>query len=322
MMRKFWSLEEENLIRKLIFTTSAKDMSNIFHVSYEKMIDKIHKMKLNCNKSRGIFWNDLEDEILREHFNYAPKNYLMTLLPNRTWNSILQRGIKFHKLSRLTKDRIFVNYKFFDEWNNINSYVVGFILADGHLIDKKESHSLQIEVAIKDIDILQKIKSALQFQGDLYITGNSAKLQCNNVNIVKQLKNKGVPSVNKSYVAKFPDNLPSIFQKPFIRGLIDGDGWSRIEKYDNVYNVGLCGTYELVSEVKKLLPVNCENNQIRQQGKNCWRFNIKGKKALQIASWLYDDAEIYLERKRNAYFEFLNFLRRNRNVARTQLENQ
>jgi hypothetical protein len=45
-------------------------------------------------------WTKDEDQILREKFQTAQKDELMLLLPNRSWNSILNRGNRTFKLSR------------------------------------------------------------------------------------------------------------------------------------------------------------------------------------------------------------------------------
>ena len=56
------------------------------------------------------------------------------LLPNRSWCSIVQRGHKALLIDRKVKDVISVNYNFFSsQWNEEIAYIIGFILADGHI---------------------------------------------------------------------------------------------------------------------------------------------------------------------------------------------
>ena len=300
-MRKKWSNEEALFISKSISFMSVTELAEHFDVSYQKIVDKIHKMGLKAKEASGVLWKASEDAIILEHFEYAPKDFLLSVLPDRKWNSIWQHGSKKFGLSRKTKDRIYVNYRFFDEWTEQSAYIYGYIMADGH-IHLEKCNYLQIDTSIKDIDILKKIQSAMDFRGSLYLMngGETIRLQIDNTNIIEQLVNKGIPLYRKSYEAKLPESFPEEYARDCIRGLIDGDGWSRIDG-DGCYNIGLCGTEELVTQVKDMIPIDCSTNKIRKSGPNNWRFNIKCKEAREIASWLYDDAKIFMNRKYNTY---------------------
>lgn len=298
MKRKYWTKEEEQFLIDNLGTKSYDELSVIFNVDKLKIIDKVHKIGLNGKAAKGIYWSEEEDNVLKEHFAYAPKDYIMNLLPKRTWATIFVRGNKHLGLTRLSQDKISVNYNFFSEWNEKVAYIFGFILADGHIINKNGVHALQIEQSLKDKDILFKIKEALDFKGEVHVN-KTAKLQINNVKIINDLIEKGMPVEDKSHNAIFPEDLPKEFYRDFIRGVIDGDGWSTINK--DGYSLGLCGNYDLISKVKDNLIEDCSNNSIRKDATYCWRFNIKGKKAKRIASWLYKDAQIFLERKYNNF---------------------
>ena len=112
MSRKYWSKEEMLFIKNHIDIMSISDFVNYFNVPKNKIIDKIHKMGLNSKKSRGILWTKEEDLLLHKHFEYAPKNYIQKLFPNRSWCSIVQRGHKTLLINRKVKDVISVDYNF------------------------------------------------------------------------------------------------------------------------------------------------------------------------------------------------------------------
>lgn len=308
MSRKYWSKEEILFIKNNINTMSISDFSNKFNISKNKIIDKIHKLGLNSKKSRGILWTQEEDALLRQHFEYAPKNFIQKLLPNRSWCSIVQRGHKALLIDRKVKDVISVNYNFFSsQWNEEIAYIIGFILADGH-IHLRTNNFLQIEVNFRDKDILYKIKEILSYEGNLIERDslNSIKLQIKNKKIIMDLSQKGIPLKNKSYVATFPKTIPNKFIKHCIRGLIDGDGYISQEKKTKRVCFGLCGTYDLCETVKNYFPVDCSHIKIIKGTGKSFRFKISGEKALKILSWLYDDASIYLDRKYNKYKDILN----------------
>lgn len=313
MIRKYWTTEEETYIRNNLHKETPKELAIRFNVSYLKIIDKIHKMRLNSKRARGEIWSFEEDKLLAEHFEYAPKSYIMDLFKNRTWTGILQRGIKTLKLNRLSQDKVYVNYQFFSEYNELSSYIAGFIMADGHIHLGLDNY-LQIEISQRDEELLTKIKNVMDFRGKFYYgyhpngKGKTVtptwKIQAKNVKLIKDLNERfQIPLKDKSYVADFPTIIPKEFKRHFIRGLIDGDGWVTYSAKDRRFVIGLCGTYNIVSKTKDNLIEDCSSNSVRQDSENCYKFAITGKKAIKIADWLYKDANIFLERKYNKYLE-------------------
>lgn len=303
-MRKIWSPDEENFIRNNISSITPKEFAAHFDVSYTKIIDKIHKMGLNSKKARNIIWSQKDDQLLSEHFEYAPKDYLLRLFPCRTWNSIVLRGERALGLVRHSQDKKYLNYKFFDRFTPESAYFFGFILADGHIIKKPgERTALQIEVGADSEDILRKLVRELSYEGKVshLKSRNTYKVCIGNMRLVEQLIVKGIPASNKTFEAVFnPEIFPKDLLRDAVRGIVDGDGWSYIDG-TGTYNLGLCGTEKVVSAVKKCLPIDTSTNKIVHYEKNCWRFNLKGKKALAVAKWLYDDASVYLDKKYSSY---------------------
>lgn len=320
MSRKYWTKQEEQFIRDNIAIKTVDDFSKYFEIPKEKIADKIHKMGLNSKKARNIIWSEAEDDLLKIHFEYAPKNFILKLFPNRSWCAILQRGIKTLGLKRISQDHVYIDYNFFEKWTSLSAYIYGFIMADGH-IHYGDQNYLQLEVALKDKDILYKIKEAMSFDGNVSIN-KTARLQINNKKIIKDLIDKEMPTVDKSHNSIFPSTLPENLYRDFCRGVIDGDGWSSISS--NSYSIGLCGNYQLISKVKEVFPEDCSNNNIRKDKNSyCWRFNIKGSKAIKIAQWLYSDSEIYLTRKYDNFCQaLLKFSVPGETQGRTQLETQ
>lgn len=317
--RKEWTAEEEDLIRSEIATLNIPSLANCLNVSYAQMVYKIRKMGLRQKEVSGEYWSAKENEILKQHYEYAPINYILEMLPNRKWNSILQYGNNVLKLERKARDRISCDYRFFDQWTEKSAYILGFIMADGYLALKEEGsvqNRLRITVAAKDVDILYKIAAALKYKGTVSFLKhkNHSEIECNisfqNRWLLHQVRDKGIPVRNKSYTATFPDSIPTSMIRHFIRGIVDGDGFvSFYKRYNNIQdkyydflNIGWCGTLDIVTKVRDLLPFDCSNNRVT---KNCvsadYYCHIGSKKAFQICEWLYKDATIFLDRKYDAY---------------------
>lgn len=311
MSRKIWSIDEMNFIKNNLSKMTIAEMAEHFNVPYAKMADKIHKMGLNRKKASGELWSEEEDTLIKQHFEYAPKNYLINLLNNRTWNAIYLRGSKTFEIERKSTDRYSVDYNFFEKWNSESAYVFGFIAADGYVFyergSTKAATGLQFEIADYDIDILEKIKKVMNFEGPISKSNrNTVKLQINNKKIVSDLIDKGMPSTNKTFDLDFPKTLPKEFYKDFVRGLFDGDGSIYLEKERVSFQI--LGTNKVLTSIKSILPVDTDNNSIYDRSKNGCNvccLKISNKKSKEIYDWLYKDATIYLDRKFYKYNELL-----------------
>lgn len=303
-MKKYWSESEMNYIKENIGQMSIKDMAEKFGVSYQKMNGKVHKMGLNRKEASGELWTKEEDLLLKKHYEYAPKNYLMDLFPNRSWEGISQRGLLTLKMNRKTQDRYSINYNFFEEWNHDTAYVFGFISADGHLFYKKginKVNGLQIELADYDRDILEKIKMVMEFEGPINESKrHTVKLQINNTKIIEDLISKGIPTKDKTYMIEYPSSLPDEFANDYIRGLFDGDG--SLYKHGAVPRFELLGTESLIKKVASKLPIRGEEYKVQDRnrwGCNVYAIQIGGINAVKIFKWMYEGNGICLNRKKD-----------------------
>lgn len=234
-------------IKENLSKMKTKELAEHFEVPYSKMNDKVHKMGLKRKQASGELWSKEEDELLKKHFEYAPKNYISNLFPNRTWHGILQRGIKTLNLNRVSQDRYSVNYNFFEKWTPESAYVFGFIAADGHVFYEKgkSGNAIQFEIAIYDKDILEKIKDIMEFEGPIcYTSRNTVKLQISNKKLIKDLISKGIPITNKTFDIAEPINLHNEDIRHYTRGLFDGDG--------SVYMHGASARWQLLGTKKVL----------------------------------------------------------------------
>ena len=304
MGRKKWSNEEMEFIKNNLSNMNISELTDHFDIPYAKMIDKVHKMGLNRKKASGEYWSKEEDKILAKHFIWAPKNYILDLLPNRTWQGILQRGIKALNLNRESQDRYSVNYRFFEEWTPESAYIFGFIASDGHLFyesGKANKNALQFEIANYDKDILEKIKAIMEYEGPICNTKrDTVKLQMSNKKIIKDLIEKGIPIKNKTFDLKYPETLPEELDRHFIRGLLDGDG--SIYKKDDRMTIQFLGTEDLLISIKSKIKFNLDSISIYDRSKvkggaKVYSFQIANKKSYEIAKWLYKDSAIHLDRK-------------------------
>lgn len=262
---------------------------------------KAKEMGLQKKREASKEWSKAEDAIIKEHFEYAPKNMIEKLLPNRTWQSISWRGRIIYKLRRRSKDRLSVNYNFFSEWTQESAYVFGFIAADGY-VECGNRNFLQIELQYKDCCILEQIKQTMQYEGSIaYPTKGTVKLYISNRKLVEDIIALGMPANNKTFTMKYPESLPDNMLPHFLRGLLDGDG--SVVKHNNKARVVFLGTEALLRAIKSKIRIS---NKIIHKGnkdRGVEQLSISGKKAVAILNWIYDDATIYLERKYSKFIE-------------------
>jgi hypothetical protein len=212
MASKKWTSEEVEYLKLNYGRQSAQELADKFQVSKQAIISKCYKLGISAKENRGETWSEEENKIMHEHFENAPLNLIKELLPNRTMHAINQHGNKELGLSRISKDRYKLDYKFFEIWTPESAYIYGLISADGYIKyehgDRNEN-SLQFELADYDADILYKIKDILQYEGDVrYSKRNTVKFSIGNKKLIKDLIDKGIPKINKTFEIKYPETLP------------------------------------------------------------------------------------------------------------------
>ena len=90
----------------------------------------------------------------------------------------------------------------------------------------------------------------------------------------------------------FPDNIPKVYIRDFIRGVFDGDGITDIRRFRS----GFVGSNNLVNRI--LVELNrCDLSIFNTKSKNICYF-LGGKKfSRELFEYMYNDSTLYLKRK-------------------------
>lgn len=135
---------------------------------------------------------------------------------------------------------------FFKKWSDEMAYVLGFLYADGDMIDAdSSSRSQYIKFSNKDREIIEKIRSVLRAEHPIhsrpphmvlhkngfYRSSELFFLRIGSRRMFADLIELGL-SPNKSKIMRFPA-VPSKYLNHFIRGYFDGDGTIYIESRRN-----------------------------------------------------------------------------------------
>ena len=195
------------------------------------------------------------------------------------------------------------------------AYILGFICADGHI----ERDRLNITVSIKDKDILEKIRKAIQSNHPIKEVKRTnpynktdrriltlVELMIGSVELVKPLFNMGL-TTNKTYtlngdILKY---VPKYLMRDFLRGYFDGDGnvfFGRKYNSGYKYNINICGNEDfLLKSFQVYFP---SNNKLYKDlySRQCYVWKISQKdKVRDFMYYLYYNSSIFLQRKYNEF---------------------
>mgnify|MGYP001335287013 CR=1 FL=1 len=206
-----------------------------------------------------------------------------------------------------------VNDNYFNKIDNEEkAYWLGFLMADGCIQERSGQDRIQLVLAIKDKDLLEKYKLALGFTGPTNDNQKKSgpftglwysKISITSQKLVDSLAKYGcVP--RKSLILTFPKIRKSLVRH-FIRGYFDGDGSVFIsqEKHwrnGNIFPVihyRFAGTKSFLEELNK--QINLNGRLTRPKGNKVYELAYKrNKKLISFYNYLYKDATVFLERKK------------------------
>jgi hypothetical protein len=204
-------------------------------------------------------------------------------------------------------------YKYNDSYFKIiddkeKAYFLGLLYSDGSVSDRRMIIGLQE----RDIDILEKFKEKLDYDGPIRIYESknvnyqrNAILQICSREMVRDLTTHGC-HYRKTYSLQFPNIDVSLYSH-FIRGLFDGDGC--ITTAGSNYYYSIAGKVTFLEEVNKILSESCKMKPcaISRKNKGCSDFGaiqyMRNSTLISIRNFMYKECgDLYLKRKHEKFF--------------------
>jgi hypothetical protein len=200
-----------------------------------------------------------------------------------------------------------INTAYFDTIDTQEkAYWFGFILADGGLhkngkqirilLASRDRHHLVSLAKLFDVNVRDEAVADSR-TGKTY---NRSIVQFNSVHMWRAIVEKGVPQRKCDFAsADFLRHIPDELLRHFVQGYFDGDGCiGKIGRAE--YRMTIVGPHCIVAALKEVvwhaLHVPCSEPGF---GKGIWRVTWCGTEKLNVMKrWLYDDASVYLTRKR------------------------
>jgi len=187
------------------------------------------------------------------------------------------------------------------------SYLIGFLQGDGsHYATTRNRGRVSIEIAKRDIDILNKIEDLLSDKVNV-LRSNRIR----DTNFKQNYESTSLCIYNWAFRKEITEWVPigkksAIMQPPhwavakhYIRGLSDTEGSigfrSTHEPFWSICIVSDSVKDYIISSIKNVLGVTKNIN--RNKRDNVYNIMLNNEEAVNYASWLYDDAIIYINRK-------------------------
>lgn len=202
--------------------------------------------------------------------------------------------------------------------NETLSYLIGFLHADGHLYETTRNRGkISIELSYRDKDILIKFNEIFKERGkirdrvrDTNFKKNykSSILEIHYKDIRDYLKSFGLIAGKKGDKAYIPE---SINTKHYLRGYLDGNGslgytsanfpFLSVTTPSKLLKNSFCDfIYDITGKRKDINP----NKRDR-----IYNVGVYKEDAQKIASSLYKNSEIHLDRKHKSYLEIMEWVR-------------
>lgn len=316
-----WTNEEEKYLIDNYMTTMYCDIAKVLNKTEGAIRAKCFELNLVKNNA----WSSNEIEYLKENYGKKSVKEIAAHL-NRTENSVRLKANK----NELKKSPYNCNYDFF---KNIDSeekaYWLGFIASDGWITvnEKSNSGTIGIELQYKDVNHLKKFNKSICGNYKIDTLNKTCgvspypdrihkmcRIRIFSIDMVNDLYKFGV-TTDKTYDFHIP-NIPDNLIRHFIRGYFDGDGCVRTRtrklasgktvEYPlcDFSSVDINFLEELRQYIYDKLGI-CSYIYTEESG--CRRLCIhKNEHTMTFLNYLYNDAEIYLDRKYEKYLSIIN----------------
>lgn len=210
-----------------------------------------------------------------------------------------------------------INEYYFDEINTPNkAYILGLLFADGCNSTTKS----QVDISLQEEDrhILEDIKNEIEINKPLGFKNyhdknpnhkNQYSLSITCKHMSDTLFKLGMVDA-KSLILEFPEWLNKDLYSHFIRGYFDGDGCLYLGNNLNCCEVTIVSTVMFIEKIIEILAqeINVTMRiKTQKQHKPVTKVGvITGRnKIAMFLDWIYQDAELKLNRKYKKYQEFM-----------------
>ncbi|MAG08756.1 hypothetical protein CMO89_04730 [Candidatus Woesearchaeota archaeon] len=263
-------------------------------------------------KKNNVFYNGYSQHKISELLKLGrTKNYSAPELA-KVFNcskSTILRALDYNNIHLPNKGQFKRKYNlndnFFDKLDNISAYWLGFIAADGCILNK--TNGIKIVLSNIDDNHLRKFLKAINSNGKIHYVKkyNSVFVEIYSKKIVKRLLSYGI-TPKKSLSIKHV-KVPSFLMSHFIRGIFDGDGSITGKKRTHLQFM-IAGNKPFLEQIQDVLIKRCYLNKVKIYPLKSKAFKIQytGIQFFKILNFIYKNSEssIMLDRKYEKYLYY------------------
>lgn len=308
-----WTEDETHFLLQHYLDMSYEEIAK--HLG--KTFGAVNAKSFEMNLLKSVPWTEEEEKYVKDNYMILQTREMAETL-HRTMTAV---GIKAKKLG-LKKFPYSCDYHFFEKIDTEEkAYWLGFISADGWISKNNETGSgcVGIELQYGDIEHLKKFNKSIS--GNYRITdkwktcslslknpekkNHMCSIRVYSTVMYNSLVSLGLTS-NKSFDLFFP-NIPNELRKHYLRGYFDGNGCFSVS--NNHLNVSFCTASEkmkndLICVCKEEGFSFCDYSSIDEFGVKVYRPELNGlKEKIRFLNYLYDESNVYLERKQKKYIK-------------------
>ena len=311
-----WTDDEINFLVSNYLTTSHKDIGDVLGKTQGAVTAKCFDLDLYKKEKP---WENWELEFVKNNYMEMSKAEISEVL-NRSHDAI---QLKANRMG-LKKSPYFCNYHYFDTIDTEEkAYWLGFLTADGWISKSTTTGSgvVGIELQYGDIGHLKKFNKSIC--GNYQVTdrwrtcslspykdkkNHTCVIRVFSLIMYKSLENLGF-SNNKSYDFTIPELRKDLIRH-YLRGHFDGNGclcFTNKSFHINFTTASKRLNNDIASILKSKNFNFIESNYINEFDTSVYRIDIHRKAdKLCFLDWIYQDSNIYLDRKYKKYLKIKN----------------
>jgi predicted DNA-binding protein YlxM (UPF0122 family) len=173
----------------------------------------------------------------------------------------------------------------------------------------RAKYAIRLHIAAKDRILIENFKKSINSGHPIkeinmtgFSKGPGLNLDINSKKMVNDLIKNGC-GTNKTHKINWPESVPEEFKRDLLRGSIDGDGSNIVDKKTHKrIAIKLCGSYSYCRGARDWLYSKLHSGHPKISFRSniyhvCWNGRVQASKIFHL---IYDNATVYLSRKKEA----------------------
>ena len=186
------------------------------------------------------------------------------------------------------------------------AYFLGLLMADGNLYGNTLSLTLiepdkyLLEELAKDLECHTKLDFRESKENDISVH-NRYTLKAADITLAESVKKQGIVP-RKTGKECIPDSIPDELLRHFLRGYFDGDGTVFVSSKGKYLRFGYYAPHNICQEILNILGFD---NKVYDKESISFFLIQKREKVLQFYHYIYDDASIFMKRKKEKFDTYM-----------------